>query len=242
MRKIALILLGGQAPSISNKILIRWKSAFFKIDIFEEPAPSENRYTWAHYSDEELKNTFKDKNGYTCTIGVVNYPIIDNYYMRFLSEKRAIISTGGELRSKVISEGYTLDKFILINIYEAVALFDKYNGKFTKEAYNFPHIDTRGCLFDMDVYPEDILIKLSNRLICQECTNKLSNSGLPSTYANNMKKEMQRINKTPAVRLKQFFNLHPIYSVAMSVFSAIVLGVLGSYLYDIFKPILPFLK
>ncbi len=83
----------------------------------------------------------------------------------------------------------------------------------------------------------DVVYSCHNPVICPDCVERLRREKVTDETIAKCQKEIQRIRKTLFYRITDFIKLHPLWSLAMSAATAIILGalgsVLGSYVYEV---------
>jgi len=102
------------------------------------------------------------------------------------------------------------------------------------EVTSFTHDETRGCLFDMNGIKSDIIYSTNKPQICNSCIQSLTNKRVPINQINKIQSELLCINKTLYFRLADFIKKYPIWTIIISTFTALIIGITGSIFASIF--------
>lgn len=96
------------------------------------------------------------------------------------------------------------------------------------ELSGFTHDETRGCLYDMNGIKFDLVESCVNPIICIDCEQKLSSGKVPLNLISDTKQELREVKKDLYFRWMDFIKIHPILSVAISLFSVVFFGSVSS--------------
>jgi ElaB/YqjD/DUF883 family membrane-anchored ribosome-binding protein len=80
-------------------------------------------------------------------------------------------------------------------------------------------------------------VKLYFKLVrlCEEASERLRREKVSDETIAQCQSEIKRIRKALFYRMTDFIKQHPLWSLAISMATAIILNVLGSYLYEAIK-------
>jgi hypothetical protein len=237
--KIDIMILGNIPYKGLFRNISKWKSEIFEISISSSiknlPDPShEMEYLNQSFMDSQLMEIMGPDSD-RLRIGIIFADLESNFYVRRISDKSAVISiktTQFYLNAYNIST----ENFVLRTIYLIYILYLETKQQFTIEAYKIPHIETRGCLFDLNGLHSDVIHNTEQPIICEQCYARLSNKQLPNNLLNNLKKELKKIRKKRRERLELFIKNQPYLSILISIFFGILLNILANFIYDAIKP------
>ena len=218
--KITLVILGYIDTLLDIEQLQAYKSKLFRIiDVrhrTELPPPENNDGYWdVKYSAAEINNLMPDIQNNGLVIGIMGYRFNDNFYMHRAGENKCCISLS-EVRYLLKESDISIESFVLKNIYEAVSLYEIFNRELSDAIYEFPHVDSRGCLFDMNGDVRDIVLNTEKPVICAACKSKANGKSLPSGYIDILEKELKRIDKTNSKKIELWIRKHPLLSTLIS--------------------------
>lgn len=241
--KVTLATIGHMPRDFDRKKVKKWQSSVFEladeIESYSLPCDSDGP-EW-EFSDSALEMVLPDKFDGNFLIGIVNVPLQHNWYSRRLSNNRVVFSFH-EIRYFLMSENIPLENIVLRALYAYTLLFNKSGGRipdYGEKGIEFTHDETRGCLFDFNGLKSDIVYSCHRPIICQECVERLRNKRISDETIEKCSEEIKKIQKDMFYRISDFIKHHPLRSLAISIFSAIILGacgsILGSMVYDYIK-------
>lgn len=234
--KIQIIKIGQIKARIDYSAIQEWKSDFFEINGMSEVL----EIGVDHFGDgyifpnTKLKELITHNSQYDLTVGMIDQPIEGNYYMHRLGAHTAVISLH-EIKDVLRLENIPIENFILRCIYEMVVFFYEGAGTIDDKVYLLPHDETRGCLFDMNVFKSDIVFSTVRPTICSACETRLNAKPLPPRFIPIIKKEIKKLDKKLYDRLVDFTKSHPIISILLTAGFAVILNMLANFIYDALK-------
>ena len=234
--KIRLIKIGQIRARIDYSVIAKWKSEFFEISGLSEVAQIEVDYFGEAYvfPNERLNQLITYAPGFDLSVGIIDQPIEGNYYMHRLDEHSAVISLH-EIKDILRLDNIPAENFILRCIYEMVVFWHEGGGAVDDNVYLIPHDETRGCLFDMNVFKSDIVFSAVRPTICSACESRLSTKTLPPKFISLIKHEIRKLDKKLYYRIIDFTKRHPIISILLTAGFAVILNMLANFIYDLLK-------
>ena len=235
--KIQLIKIGQIRARIDYSSIENWESKFFEIGVTTEVS----QIKVDHFSDDyefpnaKLEGILKHNPQCDLTVGIIDQPIEGNYYMHRLDDHTAVVSLH-EIKDILLLENIPIENFILRCIYEMVVFFYEGAGAIGDKVYKLPHHETRGCLFDMNVFKSDIVFSSIRPTICSACEARLNTKPLPPKFIQTIKSEIKRLDKTLYYRMTDFTKSHPLLSILITAIFAVILNLIANVIYDLFKP------
>lgn len=236
---VKIILLGHLKRPINKLFFKNWRSKIIQIE------PEINRYLLNFNSDsdgwifsdtllEEYMNSINNINfsdGFL--VAIVNVPLEKNYYTRRLSNNRIVI-TMHEIYSVLENDNIPFENLILHRIYAYSILYKRY-GRIPDHRVRNSHDETRGCLFDMNPYKEDLVYSSRKPIFCDECNSQQTQNGVPVDFIYNVRSEIKKIRKSIFHQILDFVKKHPIISIIISALFAILIEFISNFLYDLTK-------
>ena len=150
--KIDIIL--GHIP---NRGLIKrignWKSKIFDLSVSSVisnlPNPTHKRsFLNQCFNDDQLFEIIgKDNNN--LRIGIIFADLQEDFYVRRISDKSAVISIKS-VQPYLLASNISTENFLKRTIYLIFTLYLESESQYSVDAYKIPHIETRGCLFDLN--------------------------------------------------------------------------------------------
>jgi hypothetical protein len=234
--KIQLIKIGQIRARINYAIIEKWRSDFFVIGgMSEVPQIRVDHFADGYlFPNEKLKEVLTHDRDFDLTVGIIDQPIEGNYYMHRLDGHTAIISLH-EIKDILRMDNIPAKNFLLRCIYEMVVFFHEGGGVVDDRVYMIPHDETRGCLFDMNVFKSDIVFSTIRPTICSACESRLSSKTLPTNFIPLIKKEIKKLDKKLYYRLVDFTKNHPLISILITAVFAVILNLLANFIYDLLK-------
>ena len=239
--KISLVSLGNLKYPVSISHLETWPSKVLTIQHGASVGhlPNSDGGSW-EYTDENLLEVLKADEDSDFTVGLINVPLEGNYYMRRLTDKVAVLSLY-EMADIVLYSEFTLEQFILRNIYELTVLFAA-NGKVIPTDYTtWAHDEVRGCIFDMNSNKSDIVFSLHRPILCPSCKTRVSSKQLPAEFVPTLERELLQIQKSLFVRMTEWVKLHPIFALLITATFGVLLNLIASVIFEKAKHVLPWL-
>jgi hypothetical protein len=164
----------------------------------------------------------------------------DNYYMRRLSDRVAVLSFH-EMADIIRYSGFSLEQYILRNAYELAVIFVA-NGKLIPSDYvTWAHDEVRGCLFDMNANKLDIVFSMDRPSLCSACRTRVSSKQVPAGLIPALERELPRIRKPLYLRMIEWVKEHPVFAIAITAVSGITLNLIASIIFEKAKHIWPWL-
>jgi len=231
--KISVATIGHMPAEFDKRKIINWKSDIFsiegQIESFSLTKDSDG-YGW-EFSDSSLEEVLPESFEGDFLVAIVNVPLELNWFSRRFSNNR-IVLTFHEIKEILTQSNVPLENVVYRLLYAYTFLFKRSGGKIplNEEATNFTHDETRGCLFDMNGIKTDIIYSCHNPIICSDCIERLKHEKLSNEVISRAQKEIRNIKKPLFYRMISFIRKHPVWSLAISAVSAIVLGAIGSYI------------
>ena len=240
--RITVATVGHMPADFNRQKLKEWESSVFEIvDEIESYSLTcdSDGYGWA-FTDEALEEVLPNKFNSDFLIAIVNVPIELNWYSRRLSANRVVFSFH-EIKEILRFSNIPLENVIYRLLYAYTLLYKRSGNRIPKTAEhtNFTHDETRGCLFDMNGIKTDVVYSCHNPIICSDCVERLRREKVSDETIAQCQSEIRRIRKALFYRITDFIKQHPLWSLAISAATAIILGalgsVLGSYVYEAIK-------
>lgn len=230
--RISLVTLGSLKQPVDVPYLEKWGSTVMRIEHRAsigqlQDAEGED---W-QYTDDQLAKVLAPSLDADLTLGLINAPLEDNYYLRRLPQNVAVLSLH-EMAEIVQYENFSVETFILRVAYELTCLY-KAEGKIppTGES-SWTHDDIRSCLFDMCSSKGDIIFSLQRPRLCEACRNRVLQRQVDAKFLPALDKELGRIQKTLYFRLADWVRAHPILALALTSLFAIALNLVSSAIFE----------
>jgi len=239
--KISLVSLGALKHPVNVSLLEGWQSRVFKLhhDASVGHLPDADGDDW-QYTDACLRGVLQQDPDADFTLGIINVPLEGNFYLRRLTDKTGVLSLY-EMAEIVLYSEFTLEQYILRNIYELSVLFAA-NGKLIPSDYgSWAHDEVRGCLFDMNSSKSDILFSMHRPKLCPACKTRIAAKQVPAELFSALEQELPRIKKALFSRMTEWVKLHPIFALLIASASAVLLNIVASFIYEKAKRIYPWL-
>ncbi|EKO3559036.1 hypothetical protein P0F15_003328 [Vibrio metschnikovii] len=236
---IKLLFLGHPRHGINKNKLLGLKSKYFKIVGIESreklpEAQKNDGYLDVEYSVEEVSSMVGSPKNGDITFAIMNYRYDDGFYLHRLNPNAVCLSISG-IDQLLINNGISLENFIIKNIYEVVALSFTLDSLCSDEAYDVVHIDTRGCLFDMNGDKIDIIYNTEMPSLCNECKSFINGKNIPEGFVSGLEKELKKIRKPFLSRVEIFIKKYPLFSIGLTLFSSFLISVLASLFVEYLK-------
>lgn len=241
IQKISIVVLGHLKYPLDISKIEKWQSSIFKIhsSASVNHLPNPNGSNW-EYSDDQLRTILSEELNSDFTVGLTDACIENNYYMRRISEKTAVLSFY-QMAEICRDSNFTLEQYILRNIYELAVLYQTNGTLITSINTNLTHDAIRGCIFDMNANKLDIIFSLHRPKLCLECKARISSRQIPTDLIPKLEDELQRIRKPLFFRLSELIKNHPIFALIITAFFSITLNLLASIIFEKAKNTIPWL-
>lgn len=191
-------------------------------------------------SKSQLSGLLRTDPAADFTLGLINAPLEQNYYLRRLGDKVAVLSLY-EMAEIVRFSDFTIENFILRNIYELAVLYAANSALIPADGYTWAHDDVRGCLFDMNASKPDIVFSLDQPTLCNACTTRVSSRQISPDFLPTLTKELKRIRKARYFRMSEWVKGHPLWAMVLAGCSAVTLNIAASILFEKLKHFVPWL-
>lgn len=192
------------------------------------------------YTSGQLSSLVHADDNASFTVALICAPLEGNYYMRRLGNKVAVLSLF-EMAEIVHFSDFTVENYILRNVYELAVLYAANGALFPSDAYSWAHDDVRGCLFDMNANKSNIVFSLHQPKLCDACKARVLSKQVDSGFLPALSEELQRIKKALYFRMSDWVKSHPILALAVAALSAISLNLLASVIFEKAKCVFPWL-
>lgn len=237
MKNVKICRLGCFNHRIDFGKLASWQSRYFKITDISTRAD----IAVDHFKDKYVYPTNSIaadmgnvEPGTDLLLAVVDQPLADNFYMHRIDSNRAVLSVFPVL--DILSKAnIPIENYIIRCIYEMIVFLYEGGGRVDDKVYLVPHHETRRCLFDMNVFIDQIIHSSSEPIICDECKSRLRQRPLPDGFIDVIERELRRIKKPLYYRIEACIKRHPITSMAIASAFAILLNLVASFIYDQLK-------
>lgn len=229
---ISLVLLGNLKYPINIAQIEGWDSQILSIKHRAAVGhlPNADGESW-EYTDAQLLGVLGAEQDSDLTLGLISLPLEDNYYLRRLSDRVAVLSLY-EMAEIVRYSGFSLEQYVLRNAYELVVLFIG-NGKLIPTNYvTWAHDEVHGCLFDMNSSKPDIIFSMDRPVLCAACKTRLSSKQVPSDLIPTLDRELRRIRKPLYIRMTEWVKTHPIIAILLTAVSGVMLNLIASIIYE----------
>jgi hypothetical protein len=239
--KVTIVSLGSLKYPVNMSYLEGWKSQIIKLSHGASVGHLHNAEgdNW-EYTSDQLYHLLHADNNASFTVALISAPLEENYYMRRLGDKVAVISLF-EMAEIVRYTDFTIENYILRNIYEIAVLYAANGALIPSDAYSWAHDDVRGCLFDMNANKSDIVFSLHQPKLCDACKAKVLLRQVDSDFLPALSKELQKIKKALYFRMSEWVKAHPIMALTVAALSAIFLNLIASVIFEKAKYFLPWL-
>lgn len=228
--KISLVSLGSLKCPVDTAYLAGWSSQLITINhaAVIDHLPNAEGSDWV-YTDQQLSTLIQADVDADITLGLINARLENNYYMRPLGNKVAVLSLF-EMAEIIRLSGFTIEDFILRNIYVATVLYAA--NVDINNAISWIHDDVRGCLFDMNANKPDIVFSMHKPKLCDGCRSKIQSIQINSGFLPNLDKELSRIKKALYFRMSTWVKAHPLCALAITASSAVILNLIASVIFE----------
>ncbi|WP_407546956.1 hypothetical protein [Vibrio parahaemolyticus] len=229
--KIKICSLGTLPRELEKSSLLKIRSKVFEIgpDFHSYDLRVESDlYDWA-YSDKQLATQIPDNHDSEILVVLTSVPLEENYYTRRLQDN-VVVFTFYEISRYLKFENIPLENVVkrLLYSYSLVYLRNQRKIPTSYELSNFTHDDTRGCIYDMNGVKDDITSSCHKPIICDECCEKMRREQISTETIDTVKNELKTISKNRFYVIADWVKKYPVFSLLISSFWAVCLGVMGS--------------
>jgi hypothetical protein len=240
--KISLISLGSLKHPVNMEYLENLKSQLIAVKHGASIGhlPNAEGENW-EYTCDQIKSLVKADNEADFTLALINAPLENNYYMHRLSDNVGVLSLY-EMAEIVRYSNFTVENFILRNLYELAVLYTANGGLVPSDAYTWAHDDVRGCLFDMNSNKSDIIFSMHQPTLCDSCKARVLAKQVSSGFLPKLENELSAIRKELYFRMMDWVKTHPILALIITAISAIALNLVASIIFETAKPIMTWLS
>lgn len=230
--RISLVTLGSLKQPVDVPYLERWGSELMVIEHRASVGQLQNADgdDW-EYTDDQLAKVLAPSPGADVTLGLINAPLEDNYYLRRLPQDVAVLSLH-EMADIVQYENFSVETFILRVAYELTCLYTAEGRIPPTGESSWTHDDIRGCLFDMCSSKGDVVFSLQRPHLCDACRNRVLERPVDAKFLSTLDKELARIQKTLYFRLTDWVRAHPILALVLTALFAIAVNLVSSVIFE----------
>lgn len=240
--RITVAAVGHMPADFNRQKLKEWGSSVFEIvdDIESYSLNCDSDGSEWEFTDEALEDVLPKKFNGEFLIAIVNVPIELNWYSRRLSANRVVFSFH-EIKEILRFSNIPLENVICRLLYAYTLLYKRSGNRIPEntEHTNFTHDETRGCLFDMNGIKTDVVYSCHYPVICPDCVERLRREKVSDETIAQCQSEIRKIRKVMFYRITDFIKQHPLWSLAISATTAVLLGAVGSvldsYVYEAIK-------
>lgn len=239
--RISLVSLGHLKYPVNISEITAWKSSVISISHGASVGhlPDADGGGW-EYTDAHLLEVIAPDVESEFTVGLIDVPLEDNYYLRRLADKVAVLSLY-EMAEIVRHSEFTLEQYVLRNLYELAVLYAA-NGKLIPPDYvTWTHDEVRGCLFDMNSSKSDIVFSLHRPKLCTACKARVLSRQVPADLVPHLEGELKRLKKSLFLRMTEWVKRHPILALAITAVSSVLLNVIASIIFEKAKKLVAWL-
>lgn len=237
---IRISALGKLPGDLDLGRVLRWKSSVFTLSESVESfqlVDDAGGHDW-QYTDAQLDKYLNGSFDEDFHVILVTIPLEQNWYVRRLGGNRLILSIN-EVADILRYSNLPLHNLVLRVLYAATLLYYRYGQRIpdTNERTNYAHDETRGCLFDMNASKFDVVHSCHMPIVCEYCVAELKKDQVSNEMISKVQSEIGRIKKPLFQRIYDFVRRHPVWSIALSILTALVIGTLssafGTYVYEL---------
>jgi len=235
---VNLVSLGNLGYPVDFRFLQNWDSEIFTIRLGPSIAHlpnAEGKEDWS-YPDNQLRTIVLPSRDADFTIALINQPLENNYYLRRVDDKVGVLSLF-QMAEIIHGANFSLEAFILRNIYEAVVLYKCNDGLLPSSGYSWAHDDIRTCLFDNNSSKPNIVFSMNPPSLCKACEARVLSHALEPEFLSALKKDLLQLRKPLYFRLSDWIKAHPLYAFILGAILAVVLNVVASGIYDLLKAV-----
>lgn len=240
--KITVATIGHMPAEFQKKKLKEWKSSVFEVvDEIENYSLNcqSDGPDW-EFTDAALEKVLPTVFNGDFLVSIVNVPIEGNWYTRRLTSNRVAFSFH-EIKDILRFSNIPLTNVIYRLFYAYLLLYKRSGNRIPTNAEhtNFTHDETRGCIFDMNGIKTDIIHSCHKPILCTSCAEQSRQQKVSKETIEKCQSETYKIQKDFFYIMTDFIRQYPVWSLAISGLTAVVLGatgsVVGSYVYEAIK-------
>ena len=98
----------------------------------------------------------------------------------------------------------------------------------SNDVYKIVHLDTRGCLFDMNGERSDIVYNTEQPIICDECKGKFKKKQVQQEIIEQFEKELKKIKKPFILRAERWIKRYPLVAIFLSFAMSVIISVIAN--------------
>ena len=231
--KITIATIGHMPAEFEKEKIKNWASDVFSIsgEIENYSLTKDSDGADWEFSDISLADLLPEQFDGDFLIAIVNVPLELNWYTRRLSKNR-VVFTFHEIKDILTHFNIPIINIIYRVLYAYTLLYKRSGNEIplNEDATNFTHDETRGCLFDMNGVKTDVVYSCHEPMICSDCIERLRKEKVSNETIARVQKEIKNIKKPLFYRMSEFVKKHPVWALAISAISAIILGAVGSFI------------
>lgn len=239
---VTIVSLGNLKYPVNMSYLEGWKSQIIKVSHGASVGhlPDAEGDNWEYTCDQLSSIVHADSNA-SFTVALISAPLEDNYYMRRLGDKVAVLSLF-EMAEIVRFSDFTIESYILRNIYELAVLYAANSTSLLPlDSHSWAHDDVRGCLFDMNANKSDIVFSLHQPKLCDACKTRVLSRQVDSVFLPALSEELQKIQKALYFRISEWIKRNPLLALSVAALSAISLNIIASIIFEKTKSFFPWI-
>jgi hypothetical protein len=233
--RIAVVQLGQLRLPVDVRALESWSSALLQLRCTAGVGhlPNAEGDEW-QYTDGQLAMLLQEEDEADLTLGLIDAPLEDNYYLRRLSERTAVLSFY-QMADIAQKAGCGMEQYVLRNAYELTVLSVASGSLLPHDADTWAHDETRGCLFDMNASKYSIVHSLDRPNLCEQCRARVSRARLPQGFLQRLERELRLVRRPLYERLSSWVRSHPILALSAAAGGSILLNVTASVLFEVVR-------
>lgn len=233
---IKILILGHLGKNINLKIIKKFKSNFFEIKeeqiISHLPKCKKNDgYYDVVYSKDEINSLLTNKDFEGITFAIMKYGFKDNFYLHRVDKKIVCLSLKN-IDYYLSEEQIPIENFIIKNILEICAIKEIFTDVSSDKVYDLIHLDTRGCLFDMNGEKTDIIYNTNSAVLCDSCKNYIKNQSVDKEFIKNLEKDLKKIKNPFIFTIESKIKKYPLVSLLLTIALTIILNVTSNFLWE----------
>jgi hypothetical protein len=235
---ISLVTVGNLKYPLNFGYLKSWPSKLFKVShgvsigqISNAQGTADNE--WA-YPKEQLRQMIHREPSGDITLALIDAPLEGNFYMRRLGDDIVVLSLY-EMAEIVRDANFTIENYVIRNIYEVIVLFLGNKHTVPDSSFTWSHDEIRGCLFDMNASKPDIIFSMHRPILCVHCKNRLLSTQMDASVLPTLEHELKQLKKELFFRIIDSVRAHPIWSLLITAFTALILNLLANIIYETVK-------
>lgn len=129
-------------------------------------------------------------------------------------------------------DSISIEHFVIKQIYELCAIKHLVNDLSSKDAYNIVHLDTRGCLFDVNGERSDIVYNTEQPIIFDECKGKFKHRQVRQDIIEQFEKELKKIKKPFILRAERWIKRYPLVAIFLSFATSILISIVANIIWN----------